>query len=151
MFEYYENKNDKIYSSNTYLLNKEMDIMDYSESTFYNVGIVKYANFTIIENLEKTEININNIKTINLNDSYAQTTFDIQNVGNTLAFVIEIFLINKNSNKLYSPIFYNDNYFSLKPSEKNNIVVIYKIEENNKNNPSIKINGWNTILNNNNI
>ena len=151
IIEYYENKNDKIYSSNTYLLNKEMDIMDYSESTFYNVGIVKYANFTIIENLEKTEININNIKTINLNDSYAQTTFDIQNVGNTLAFVIEIFLINKNSNKLYSPIFYNDNYFSLKPSEKNNIVVIYKIEENNKNNPSIKINGWNTILNNNNI
>jgi hypothetical protein len=128
-----------------------MDIMNYTNSSFYNVGILKYANFKIIENLKKTEIKINNIKTINLNNTYAQTTFDIQNVGNTLAFVIEIFLINKNSNKLYSPIFYNDNYFSLKPLEKNNIVIIYKIEENIKNNPSIKINGWNTILNNNNI
>jgi len=149
IIEYNENKNDKIYSSNTYLLNKEMDIMNYTGSSFYNVEILKYANFKIIENLEKTEIKINNIKTINLNDTYAQTTFDIQNVGNTLAFVIEIILINKNNNKLYSPIFYNDNYFSLIPSEKNNIIVIYKIEENNNNEPYIKINGWNTIFNNN--
>ena len=150
IIEYKENKKEDInYSSNTYLLNKEMDIMNYTNSSFYNVGILKYANFKIIENLKKTEIKINNIKTINLNDTYAQTTFEIQNVGNTLAFVIEIFLINKNNNKLYSPIFYNDNYFSLKPSEKNNINIIYKIEENINNDPLIKINGWNTIFNNN--
>ena len=150
IIEYKENKKEDInYSSNTYLLNKEMDIMNYTNSSFYNVGILKYANFKIIENLKKTEIKINNIKTINLNNTYAQTTFDIQNVGNNLAFVIEIFLINKNNNKLYSPIFYNDNYFSLKPSEKNNINIIYKIEENINNDPLIKINGWNTIFNNN--
>ena len=62
-FEYSYNYNGESYFyTNTYLLNKEMDEINFQNKTLYNVGISKYSIFTSIQYLPQTNLSVEFIK-----------------------------------------------------------------------------------------
>ena len=134
--------------TNTYWLNKEMDEIDYEVVTFYNVGIKKYANLTLLQNLSITNLDITIIeKTIVNDDINTKIIYKIKitNIGEIIALLLEMKLYEKNEkneNEIITPILWSDNCFSIRGGESYNITV--EFYSNNKDNILFEIIGWNS-------
>ena len=149
-FEYsYDYKGEKYNYTNTYWLNKNMDEINFSERTFYNVGITKYTNFSLLQNLPKTNLNVEIINKDIIDDGKYKKNkykFRISNEGEAIALLLElkIYGINKEKNdkeELITPIFWNDNYFSIRNGES--YIVSAEYHSNNLNDFILEIIGWN--------
>lgn len=147
-FEYsYDYKGENYFYTNTYWVKKEMDEMDFKQRTFYNVKVTKYADFSLLQDLPDTNISAtilkkNNGDGKNKNNLYK---FRILNEGNSFALLLEIKLysINKEKNEkdLITPIFWNDNYFSLRKGESFDVIAEY--DSRKSNDLLLEIIGWN--------
>ena len=148
-FEYsYEYKGDKYFYTNTYWVKQEMDEIDFSKRTFYNIGITKYSDFSSLSDLPQTTLAVEILdKTIE--DGENKYKFKITNTGESFALLLEIKLYSINSsnskNELITPIFWNDNYFSLRSGESYVVTAEYK--GNYSNDLLLEIIGWNSNLN----
>ena len=148
-FEYSFDYNGESYSyTNTYWLNKEMDQMDFDNKTFYNVAITNYTNFTLLQNLPKTNLNMEIIEKKIFKEGNKiknKYLFKISNIGESIALLLEMKLYEIKDNKeneIITPIFWSDNYFSLRNGTSTNISVEYF--NNNSNNILLEIIGWNS-------
>ena len=148
-FEYSFVYNGENYSyTNTYWLNKEMDQMDFEDKTFYNVAITNYTNFTLLQNLPKTNLNMEIIEKKSLKEGNKiknKYLFKISNIGESIALLLEMKLYEIKDNKeneIITPIFWSDNYFSLRNGTSTNISVEYF--NNNSNDILLEIIGWNS-------
>ena len=149
-FEYsYEYKGEKYFYTNTYWVNKEMDKIDFSKRTFYNVGITKYSDFSSLSDLPQTKLTVEILEKTqgdgqNNKNKYK---FKITNIGDSFALLLEIklYFINEDKNELITPIFWNDNYFSLRSGESYIVTAEYKGK--NSNDLLLEIIGWNSELN----
>ena len=150
-FEYSYNYNKKnSFFTNTYWISKEMDLMNLKNKTFYNVQILKYADFSLINNISTTNLSVsfktkesikegNNIK--------IKYTFKISNIGESIALLLELKLYKKNKenneNEIITPILWNDNYFSVRNGQSYDIVVEYYNSSNNLSEILLEIIGYN--------
>ena len=148
-FEYSFDYNGESYSyTNTYWLNKEMDQMDFDNKTFYNVAITNYTNFILLQNLPKTNLNMEIIEKKIFKEGNKiknKYLFKISNIGESIALLLEMKLYEIKDNKeneIITPIFWSDNYFSLRNGTSTNISVEYF--NNNSNNILLEIIGWNS-------
>ena len=134
--------------SNTYLLNKNMDEMNFSNTTFYNIEVTKYANLTLFENLSSTNLSIEIIdKKIYEEEEKVKYWFKVTNTGETIALLLELKLYNKkeNENELITPILWSDNYFSIRSGESYYIDVEFGNIKSNE--ILFEIIGWNSEIN----
>ena len=148
-FEYSFDYNGESYSyTNTYWLNKEMDQMDFDDKTFYNVAITNYTNFTLLQNLPQTNLDIEIIEKQNFKEGNKiknKYLFKISNIGESIALLLEMKLYEIKENKdneIITPIFWSDNYFSLRNGTSTNISVEYF--NNNSSDILLEIIGWNS-------
>ena len=136
--------------SNTYFLNKKMDEMDYSKATFYNIGIISYADMKFLENLEnvtltavvlsKSDFEENGKKKVRYN-------FKIANNGDIIALLLEMQLyeISGNKKEMVVPIIWTDNYFSIKGQNSYETTAEFVYDKNKE--LHLSIIGWNCELN----
>ena len=140
----------KYISTNTYLLNKEMDVMDFDKVTFYNILVTKYADLKIFENLINTQIDIEIIsKDHKIDTNENKYEFKINNSGDCIALFLELKLYEKNEDndmKIITPIFWSDNYFSILSGEYR-IVTVEFVSDNTKK-IELEIIGWNSETHN---
>ena len=148
-FEYSFEYNGENYSyTNTYWLNKEMDIMDFDDKTFYNVAVTNYTNFTLLQNLPQTKLNVEIIEKQKIKEGNKiknKFLFKISNIGESIALLLEMKLyesMDNKENEIITPIFWSDNYFSLRNGTSTNISVEYY--NNNSNDILLEIIGWNS-------
>ena len=146
----YKYNNINNYFTNTYWINKEMDIMNLESTTFYNVGIIKYADFSSINDIAKTNLTISLIDKERINEGNNiknKYIFKISNIGETIALLLELklYLKNKetNENEIITPIFWSDNYFSIRNGESNNVTVEFFNNNNGLNEILFEIIGYN--------
>ena len=124
-FEYYYICNNKNTSyTNTYWINKEMDVMNLANQTFYNVGIEKYADFSSINDIDSTILSVISLDKQSIKEGNRfklKYTFEIFNIGETFALLLELKLYSKNKitneYEIITPVFWNDNYFSIRKGE----------------------------------
>ena len=133
---------NEIISKNIYWLSKNMDEMNYTKSTFYNVEVTKYANLTFLNDLNIVKINTKIISFNSKNDE-REIKILFENNNNCVAFLIELRLIKENNNENVVPVFYSDNYFSLFKNENIEITINYNIKDANNKNTRIEVRGWN--------
>ena len=115
-FIHYEYSYENINLTNTYFLNKQMDVINYDKPrTFYNVPIISYANLTFLNNLEKVTLTAELINKENLGENI-RYKFKIKNEGKTIALLLEISLyqVSENNKEMIVPIIWSDNYFSIR-------------------------------------
>ena len=147
-FEYsYKYKNQNYFFTNTYWINQEMDELNLNEKTFYNVGISKYADLSFLQNIPSTDLNVEIVEKKILKNNIIKNKyiFNIRNIGNSIALLLEFKLYEnnkeKNTNEIITPIFWNENYFSLRSGESYNISVEFNY--NNHNDILLEIIGYN--------
>ena len=68
---------------------------------------------------------------------------DVENPSPVLAFSVNPKILKDVSGDLVTPVFWDDNYFSLLPKEKRRLQVSFDPKELGSEQPVLKIDGWN--------
>ena len=116
--------------TNTYWINKEMDIMNLEVKTFYNIEISNYTDFTSLENLPETNLTVDILENEKIDEGKKKKNrfvFEIKNEGEVIALLLEIKLykIKDKEKELITPIFWNDNYFSIRSGDSYKVIAEY--------------------------
>ena len=149
--EYSYKMNEKdVALSNTYFLNKKMDEMNYTDVSFFNIGILSYANMEFLESLENTTLT-----TVVLSKSEFEENgqkkfrynFKITNNGDTIALLLEMQLyeLSGNEKEMVVPIIWTDNYFSIRGQKSYETTAEFVYDKNKD--LYLNIIGWNCDLN----
>ncbi len=131
--------------NNFYWLSTKKDVLDYEakfEEWAFHTPSKEYADFTMLNSMPKIKLDIAHC--IETNGDKDIVTITIENNNPTIAFFVELLLIDKNTQEVLLPVIWSDNYISLLPNEKRIIEANYSIEK-NRENPELKIKGWNLI------
>jgi len=128
-----------IISRNFYWLSLKNDIFKDKDMWFYT-PLKEHADMSALRNLPKAEIK----KSFNINENKYQyeISIDLENTSNTIAFFLRVFLIGEKTEKIITPVYLNDNYISLLPSERRKITG-YIPKKSVTENLIIKVKGWN--------
>ena len=148
----YKYNNKDYYYTNTYWINKKMDEIDLSKKTFYNIGIKNYTDFSSLQKLPKTDLDVEIIDKKEVKEGRKPKTqyeLKITNKGQAIALLLEIQLFKNNgkSSEIITPVFYNDNYFSLKKGSSYNVIVQYYTADIKDEKIVLDIIGWNIAYN----
>ncbi|MEO9894114.1 glycoside hydrolase family 2 TIM barrel-domain containing protein [Aurantibacter sp.] len=127
-------------SSNFYWLSTVEEELDYEADLgefAYHTPSKKYADLTLLNSLPAVELNVacdherNGIKNT--------TIVTIENTAETIAFLINLNILEQETQEVVLPVFWEDNFISLLPGEIKTIQVTY-----DSNVPTVlTVNGWN--------
>ncbi|KAI1083352.1 glycoside hydrolase family 2 protein [Whalleya microplaca] len=104
-------------SRNVYWLANTIDTLDWDNSNWYYTPVVKYANFTSLDNLHTANISTTITDAPNGKDSGATVTVVLENQSSIPAFFIRLNLVDKQGEDIL-PVLWSDNYVTLWPHEK---------------------------------
>ncbi len=110
----------KLVSDNFYWLSTKPDVLDWANKldTVYTPQSA-YADLTGLNNLKPAKVTLRATKS---REGTAQVVHVVvQNPGNSVAFMVHLRLANQNTSQDVVPIFWDDNYFSLLPGEKQEV------------------------------
>ncbi len=110
-------------SSNFYWLSTKQDIPDFPKTEGYYTPTKQYAEFTQILSLPSVPIEAY-YKIIEKND-FQQIMVTLHNSSNSISLFNELVLIDEVSGEAIVPVFWDDNYISLIPREKREIMVSF--------------------------
>ena len=107
----------KLVSDNFYWLSTKPDVLDWANKldTVYTPQSA-YADLTGLNSLKPAKVTLR--ATASREGTAQVVHVVVQNPGNSVAFMVHLRLANQNTSQDVVPIFWNDNYFSLLPGEK---------------------------------
>jgi len=132
--------NGKQIAQNFYWLSEKQDVFAWEKTTWAYTPMKDFADFTGLNSLPAAEISAS-YKSIDKGDKLELTT-TIENRSNTIAFFINLTMLNGNGNQVY-PIFWDDNYISLLPGEKRDIKCSVPKTSITGFKPELILSGWN--------
>ncbi|NOU46332.1 MAG: glycoside hydrolase family 2 [Bacteroidales bacterium] len=131
---------DKLISQNFYWLSKGQDVFDWDKTTWAYTPLKEFADFTWLDTLSQTSVSASCVY-VETGENFELTT-TIANQGNKIAFLINPALTNESGDQV-SPVFWDDNYFSLLPGEKRNIRCLVPKSSIKTAKHKLVISGWN--------
>ncbi|MCU4156878.1 hypothetical protein J1N10_12895 [Carboxylicivirga sp. A043] len=134
------NEADELMADNFYWLSTKADEMKFEETTWVYTPPKDYANLTALNNLAPVEVKA--IWERRIEGEHTVFECRLENASNQIAFFIETAVLDKETNEIIVPVFWDDNYISLMPNETKTIMA--KIA--NKllpDNIDYRVNGWN--------
>ncbi|MCF6241456.1 MAG: glycoside hydrolase family 2 [Bacteroidales bacterium] len=130
--------------NNFYWLSTRKDVLDYKTEVSpwnYHTPSKQYADFTGIEKLPEVTVE----SSVNTRNSENDEYFDISltNQSKSIAFFIELRIVDKNTGETILPVIWTDNYISLLPGEQHKYTakINKKYLKNKK--PFFVMKGWN--------
>jgi len=128
-------------ASNFYWLSTKPDILDYEAKVdpweYYTPG-KQFADFTLLNSLPSTTVEVQtDLRTENDSSIFS---VELKNMGNSIAFAIELNAIDANTGAGIAPVFWQDNYLTLLPRESRTIEAALSKTASNV---SLDIHGWN--------
>lgn len=112
-----KNKSNVI-SKNFYWLSVKEDVFKEKDEWLYT-PLESHADMSSLRNLPKAEIESS--YEIIKNDDQLEVLVQIDNISENLAFLLRVYLVNDSSEELIAPVYWNENFISLFPSEKTSI------------------------------
>ncbi len=127
-------------STNFYWLSTQEETLDYEADLgefAYHTPSKQYADLRSLNTLPKVDLEV----TSNLEkDGEEQImTAILKNTGDTIAFLINLKVIEKDTGEIILPIFWEDNFISLLPGEKRTLRTTFKSAAVSE----LKVEGWN--------
>jgi exo-1,4-beta-D-glucosaminidase len=128
----------KMLSTNFYWLSTAKEVFDWGKSYFWATPMISFPDFTALQTLPEVNLDV----TSKMED---EKTFHIKvsNPTKILALAVNIRLIKGEGGKELIPVLYEDNYFTLLPGESREITATYLGENLKRENPVVRIDGWN--------
>ncbi len=138
----------KHFSENFYWLSTSPDIQGSKDEirTGKGWGILKanpdsYADFTDLNHLPKIKLNTDFI--LDFEDGVGKAEVIIKNPTDKPAFMVVLALKDKNSSDEITPVYWQDNYFSLLPGEKKTVLADFSARDRDKEDIQFILYGWN--------
>jgi exo-1,4-beta-D-glucosaminidase len=129
---------------NFYWLSTKEDVLDYDyefEDWSYHTPSKEYADLTLLNSLPKVKLNVDyHFKKA---DDKQQVVVTLNNQNESIAFFIELQLIDKNNGEVLIPVLWKDNYLSLLPNEERIVEASFSVDENSLENLELRVKGWN--------
>lgn len=127
-------------SSNFYWLSTQEEELDYEADLgefAYHTPSKKYADLTLLDTLPEVDINVESCH----EKSGVENTMTvvIDNSSNTIAFMINMNIIEKESGEVILPVFWEDNFISLLPGEIKTVQAKYRSDVLSE----LTVEGWN--------
>ncbi|MCG8580366.1 MAG: glycoside hydrolase family 2 [Bacteroidales bacterium] len=113
------NTADDLVADNFYWLSTKSDEMKFEETTWVYTPQKDFANLTAINDLASVDLAESWSKTVE--GDYTIFECQMENQSNRIAFFIEAAVLDKQTNEMIVPVFWNDNYVSLMPNETKTI------------------------------
>lgn len=129
---------------NFYWLSTKKDVLDYDykfKDWSYHTPSKKYADLTLLNTLPKIKLNVDHH--FEKAGDKQKVVVTLNNENDSIAFFIELQLIDKNSGKVILPVLWEDNYLSLMPNEERIIEASFTADKNDLQNLDLRIKGWN--------
>lgn len=127
-------------STNFYWLSTKKEILDYEADLgefAYHTPSKQYADLRLLNTLPKVDIDV--VSTFEKLGDEQNVTVTLENNNNTIAFLINLKLVEKGSENVILPVFWEDNFISLLPGEKRTLCSTFKSEAE----AELKVDGWN--------
>jgi len=124
-------------ADNFYWLSSRLDVLDESKSTWYVTPNLSFANFNALNQLPPA--------TVRYTVSFRRTrqgreaAVRLKNVGESMAFFIEMRIVSAKSGQTLTPVIWDDNYVSLPPHSEH----VYLAHFPSGDKPVLKLRGWN--------
>ena len=136
-------------SLNTYWLSARQDVLDWKRSTWFYTPTNEFSDLKALNALPRVAIKI-------AASTYATATEGltrviVENPSRSLAFFLRLKVVATSGDREEPggeilPVLWEDNYFSLFPGEKREVVARYPKGAIAKNVPTVEVDGWNVPL-----
>jgi len=114
-------------------------------SNFYWLSVKgdENADFTCLDKLPAVNLEISVSEFQKITEKKNQLTLTVKNPSSSLAFAVNPKIIDRDSEELILPVFWEDNYFALLPGEERKINLEINADDLRGMKPWIKVEGWN--------
>jgi len=145
------NDGTTLVSQNDYWLSKTLDVAQWSRSTWYNTPYTSYADYTQLQNLPQINVTGTAVTT-SIGTNMYQTTVTLVNPSSSgVAFLVHARLLKKGATPSnlspadITPIFWDDNYVTLFPSETRVLRATFDGQASGGNDPTLVVEVFNNI------
>jgi len=132
-----------VVSENVYWLSTRADVLDFKKSTWFNTPCTQYADFSLLQSLPVAKITYSFNVTDN-HDGNLVLSVTISNPTPYIAFFVHVRAIRSSALTNILPIFWDDNYITIFPGERNHIAAVFSKADVGNDKPSLIVSGWNT-------
>ena len=131
----------ELLSRNFYWLSAKPDVPDFSKTEWYYTPLTEYADFVALQDLPKATVNA----TMSVSEAGDETAarITVENTATGLAFLVRLRLLKGKDGAEVLPVFFDDNYISLLPGEKREVIVHVKKSDLGAAKPVLAIDGFN--------
>ncbi len=132
----------KFVSDNFYWLSTKLDTLDWAgrTDTVYTPQ-KEFADLSALNTLSKATVAVS--KKLALNGSEFLLTVEVENKGDSVAFMVHPRVMRDKGGEDVAPIFWSDNYFSLLPGEKKTVAARFGRSSIAGATPELVVDGWN--------
>lgn len=127
-------------STNFYWLSTKEEILDYEADLgefAYHTPSKQYADLRLLNSLPNIDLDIT--CTFEKEDDEQNVSVTLENIDTAIAFLINLKLVEKESEEVILPVFWEDNFISLLPGEKRTVRSTFKSNVE----AELKVEGWN--------
>ena len=107
----------------------------------YYTLITEFADFAALQDLPRATVNAT--MTLSEADQESAARITVENTGTNLAFLVRLRLLKSKDGPEILPVFFDDNYISLLPSEKREITVHVRKPDLGPAKPVLAVDGFN--------
>ena len=133
--------NGRQLGSNFYWLSLKPEKLDWRKSNWYMTPTSEFADFSALSRLPKVKLKVTSRHTRNGDES--QTTVTLDNASKSVAFFVRLKVTKGVGGAEVLPVIWQDNYISLLPGEKRDIMASYRTANLGTAQPEVEISGWN--------
>jgi exo-1,4-beta-D-glucosaminidase len=131
----------ELLSRNFYWLSAKPDVPDFSKTEWYYTPLTEYADFAALQALPKATVNVSMSVTDAGDETAARIT--VENTGSSVAFLVRLRLLKGKDAPEVLPVFFDDNYISLLPGEKREVIVHVRNSDLGGAKPVLAVDGFN--------
>jgi exo-1,4-beta-D-glucosaminidase len=131
----------KTQSINWYWLSGKRDELNWKKSTWYYTPESAFADFSDLQTMPATTLNVHHITSKNANSTTHKIT--VTNTGKSVAFFVHLRALKEKDGDDILPVIFEDNYLLLAPGESRTIDCSYENKYEGKGEPYISVSGWN--------
>ena len=131
----------KLVGSNLYWLSTKPETLDWAKTTWWMTPTESYADFTALSQLPKVKLKESD-RTDHKGDD-AITHVKLENPSKSIAFFIRLKVDKGPKGDEILPVVWEDNYISLLPGEKREVMATYRASDLGTAKPTVEISGWN--------
>jgi len=131
----------EVAARNFYWLSAADDRLDEAASTWFVTPAASYADFTALAELPPATLAV----TAEWTGTAEEGGYEVRltNPGETLAFFVELAVVDRRDGRWVVPVFFDDNYVSVLPGEERRLAVRFPLAGPTAGDLALRYSGWN--------